>query len=800
MAKGNIREETLSLKIDSTGAVTGAAAFTRATTAVQGGATKAAVAVAGLAKNLGGLYLAYKTLGTVKQSVRDFATFERQMATISTMLNEQTMRFLPQYSRQIRAMAIDVGESTATLSKGLYDILSASIDPAKAMHVLEVSSKAAQAGLTDTGVAADAITTILNSYGLSAEYAGKVSSDLFETVQKGKLVFGDLAENIGQVAADAAAAGVSLEEMLAAVATLTRGGLSPEIAITALKSAISTFRKPAEEAKKAAAELGFELSTSSLHAMQLSGLFAKLKDASTDQVAAIFQNVRGLTGLSVALQQVESNAADVRYILEKSGVDLEAYNKMVDTAAKQFERYEEAMKDIRVTIGEAFAPALARGSKAMADFVKDNQRYLERWASDFEDGAKFTAGVIWDAFKLMAQASAAFLEKLDQIWEAMKKIHGSWNLLPSSSGMPMTDPSEPSGTVGYGLYGPEVDEMIRAVAEGRAGPIDSGPLYSMPIEQNEPDHPKPRRRKKPIYVPPAGPTVETGMPTYGRRVREGGLIGGEGAEELSESTLDARDKVDRLNAELVKEMQIIGHLEHSHERAAKMVEYEAAVMEAYGDKTTEARAKLVQYEEQLDRLEKRKRLVELGEQFGDTWGRAFEDIAVGAQDARQALDALWRDVARMILRQQITEPLSRSISRAFVDYFGGTPAATDVPMGATDISYQTPVAHSGWRVGTSPSAVRDVPWSVFAGAPRLHNGLRWDEYPAILQKNETVLPAGVSPVTVLPQPVFNIQNQSSAQVEAQQTGVQFDGRRMIVGMVLKDKRNNGPMARANRRR
>ena len=52
----------------------------------------------------------------------------------------------------------------------------------------------------------------------------------------------------------------------------------------------------------------------------------------------------------------------------------------------------------------------------------------------------------------------------------------------------------------------------------------------------------------------------------------------------------------------------------------------------------------------------------------------------------------------------------------------------------------------------------------------------------------------------LPQPVFNITNQSSAQVEAQQTGVQFDGRRMIVGMVLKDKRNNGPISRANRRR
>ena len=187
----NIREETLSLKIDSTGAATGARTFTGATTAVQGGATKAAVAVAGLAKNLGGLYLAYKTLGTIKQSVRDFAAFERQMANVSTMLYRgDAMKHLPAYKQQIRELAIEFGEGTETLSKGLYDILSASIDASKAMDVLTVSSRAAQAGLTTTAVAGDAITTILNSYGLSADYAGKVSSDLFETVQRGKLVWG----------------------------------------------------------------------------------------------------------------------------------------------------------------------------------------------------------------------------------------------------------------------------------------------------------------------------------------------------------------------------------------------------------------------------------------------------------------------------------------------------------------------------------------------------------------------------------------------------------------------------------
>ncbi len=38
--------------------------------------------------------------------------------------------------------------------------------------VLKVSARAAAAGVTDTGIAADAITTILNAYSMSAEEAG----------------------------------------------------------------------------------------------------------------------------------------------------------------------------------------------------------------------------------------------------------------------------------------------------------------------------------------------------------------------------------------------------------------------------------------------------------------------------------------------------------------------------------------------------------------------------------------------------------------------------------------------------
>jgi len=63
------------------------------------------------------------------------------------------------------------------------------------------------------------------------------------------------------------------------------------------------------------------------------------------------------------------------------------------------------------------------------------------------------------------------------------------------------------------------------------------------------------------------------------------------------------------------------------------------------------------------------------------------------------------------------------------------------PWGTGEGSYW----HSGGKVGNRQGGVtKRFPTSLFQYAPRLHGGLRADEYPAILQRGETVIPAGQS--------------------------------------------------------
>ena len=93
-------------------------------------------------------------------------------------------------------------------------------------------------------------------------------------------------------------------------------------------------------------------------------------------------------------------------------------------------------------------------------------------------------------------------------------------------------------------------------------------------------------------------------------------------------------------------------------------------------------------------------------------------------------------------------------------YFGGGSSAAGVPENAVQSAIPEAsafIAHQGGIVGNITSR-RSVPASNFISAPRFHDGLRQNEFPAILEKGEEVIPkdkVGAAPPT-RPNITFNI--------------------------------------------
>jgi TP901 family phage tail tape measure protein len=309
--------------------------------------------------------------------VKVFADFEEQMANVSTML-DQPEKHMERLTRGVRKMSIHFGEGTGTLAKGLYDILSASIPAEKALSVLAVSAKAAKAGVTDTGIAADAITTILNAYGLSADKAADVSDFLFSVVRRGKTTFAELAPSIGLVATTAASAGVGLDEFGAAIATMTRRGIKTENAITALNAIIATFLKPTDDAAKYAKRLGFELSSATIKSIGLKGVFEKIAKLPPDAISRIFPNKRAIRGVLPALQSMEGFNDDIKIMKNRAGAADKAYAKMAKTLSMTLARLKQAGIAILSVVGEALSKPVAKLSKMMIGMAKNLNKWIKK--------------------------------------------------------------------------------------------------------------------------------------------------------------------------------------------------------------------------------------------------------------------------------------------------------------------------------------------------------------------------------------------------------------------------------------
>jgi len=302
-------------------------------------------------------------------AVYAFMKEEKELALVSTMLSGKDMQWMPAYEQGLSKLSESTGESMANLAKGLYDVLSATVAPEKAMGVLAAAAKAAIGGATDTATATNAIVAVLNAYKIGAEDVIDVTDKLQMTVNRGVMTYEQFASSIGKAAATSAIAGVSLNELLATVATITRAGLNSDEAMTAVVGVLQTFLKPTEEAKKLAKELGFELNTATLKAEGLSGVFKKLNGLLAEQLSELFPNIRGLKGVAAAMQDAAGFAKDLELITNSSGAAQEAYGKMSETTAHQIAQLRAEFMNLAKDIGKALIPSVRELTKSISDFM-----------------------------------------------------------------------------------------------------------------------------------------------------------------------------------------------------------------------------------------------------------------------------------------------------------------------------------------------------------------------------------------------------------------------------------------------
>jgi TP901 family phage tail tape measure protein len=205
------------------------------------------------------------------------------------------------WSKKVLEMAKVTGRGPEELADALYFVASAGIRGAEALEVLEMSAKASAAGLGETKVIADLVTSAMNAYGKENLSAAEATDILVASVREGKAEADALAGAMGMVLPIASAFGVSFDQVGAAFAGMTRTGTSARVASTQLKAILSAMASPSGEAEKAMSKFNYsaEQFRRTVREKGLIEALLELKNVTKGNESAmadVFPNIRALMG------------------------------------------------------------------------------------------------------------------------------------------------------------------------------------------------------------------------------------------------------------------------------------------------------------------------------------------------------------------------------------------------------------------------------------------------------------------------------------------------------------------------
>ena len=299
--------------------------------------------------------------------------FEKTMMEVTTILETKELPAMDRLRASILQTSVAYGVMAGDAGQALYEILSAQMGAAAAGQVLEKSAILAKAGFIDLRTAADATTTLINSFGMSAYDAERATDLLFLTVRKGKIRMNELASQLGRIAATASQAGISAEELAATIAILTNTGLRSGIAMTSLGSLLRDFIKPSTDAQITAwRDFGVVLNADTVETEGLITSMAKFKDATTKQMGVLFPQIRGLRAVMALKESLAKASETLTYMQTEEGATAEALSRIQESLFYQLDRSKAGVQALVIALGEwmDITRDAARATKGLADTLE----------------------------------------------------------------------------------------------------------------------------------------------------------------------------------------------------------------------------------------------------------------------------------------------------------------------------------------------------------------------------------------------------------------------------------------------
>ena len=311
-------------------------------------------AAAGASKGLKLLGIASAAVG-LASVVKAAVEFQTAMAEVSTLVDTAKVSMI-ELNKTALEQAQLFGSAPVEQAKALYQVISAgATTAAQASNVLTAANKLAIGGVTDVTTAADGLTTAMNAFGAAAGTSTNVSDAMFVAMKAGKTTIGQLSSSMSTVAPIAAQMGASIDDVLAATAALTKGGMPTTVAMNGLRASMVAVLKPTKEASDLAEQLGIKLGSTAFEGIGFSGFLDQVKEktkGSADQMAVLFGGIEGLNPVLAltgkAAFDYSSTLADMAL---KAGMTEEAFTKMTNSPGFKIDKLLANISVLAIQLG-----------------------------------------------------------------------------------------------------------------------------------------------------------------------------------------------------------------------------------------------------------------------------------------------------------------------------------------------------------------------------------------------------------------------------------------------------------------
>lgn len=336
-------------------------------------ASAASAGAFGTALNVAGLVITAGFLLAVDKSVKAAGAFETTQTRLVTSAGMSAGAIktvsdgILQMSGQVGVSAQELSTAMYTVSSGMVHSSDAAKEAADSLAILKAASQGAKMEGAETKTVADAITTALHDYHLSADQAANVTSKMVTAVSMGKTTLEEFAGSLHTVQPLAGALNISIDSLYGTLAAMTASGESADQATQHMEHALTKLQAATNPMTNELASFG----------IQSSDLAAKLSE-------------RGLAG---SLQYISET------IKNKFGpaatIEIDAFNQSQVAATKAKEAHDHLAPSV-----QALADQVHNGTLGTRDFIKAtsqmgdaNAAQAQQWLSLQKNTDGFSAAI-----------------------------------------------------------------------------------------------------------------------------------------------------------------------------------------------------------------------------------------------------------------------------------------------------------------------------------------------------------------------------------------------------------------------